>query len=328
MSYNPASFGGMVVDHVRRNAYLEVLDRYVTPDSRVLDLGCGTGFFTMAALQRGAKQVTAVELLEAVRLLPKVVADNGYAGRCRIYEGDVRDLDLEPFDLVISDMRGSVPLYHDHLDVLAHVHENLLCGGATLTPGNDRLRAALVSVPSWYDDACAPWQLDGHDWGHYRSSVLTTPRRLSELKSTSIATEPIVWGAVDYQSIDSLAQRHIGGRFATAATQTCMAHGVALWFDAEIAPGIEYSTAPSDFCPTYARMLHPFSEPLAVDEGQEVTIDVMAHRSTSGWSWEWGARTSSERRAHSSLDGLLISAEQLHQTPASAADSTTSVRLL
>lgn len=304
----------MVVDHVRRDAYLSILDRVITPESRVLDLGCGTGFFTLAALERGARHVVGVELLDPVRLLPKVVADNGYADRCEIYQGDVRELDLDTFDVVISDMRGSVPLYYDHLDVLTHVHENLLNPDALLLPLSDTLRAALVTLPSWYDDRCAPWELDGHDWSHYRSLVLSTPTKLQKVESEAVISEPVSWGQLDYHDRESLAQRHIGGDFASAATSTGVAHGIALWFDATIAPGVSYSTAPSDFAPTYGRMVHPFAEPLDIIEGEDVTISVMAHRTKTAWSWEWGARAPSGRRQHNTLDSLLVSPNSLDET--------------
>ena len=311
MSYGAASFGGMVTDHVRRNAYLSVLDDVVGPETRVLDLGCGTGFFTLAALERGAAQVVGVELLDAVRLLPKVVSNNGYADRCQIYQGDVRELDIGTFDVVISDMRGSVPLYYDHLDVITHVHESLLQPEATLLPLCDRLRAALVSLPTWYDARRKPWGLDDHDWSHYQTLVLSTPTKFQKLEAEKTISEPITWGQLDYHDLDSLKQRHVGGDFDTIATSTGNAHGVALWFDAVIAPDVKYSTAPGDFAPTYGRMVHPFPEPLAVSIGEDVTVSVMAHRTKTTWSWEWGAQANSGRRQQNTLDSLLVPPERL-----------------
>ena len=311
MAYGPAQFGGMVVDAERREAYNEALDRYVRPETRVLDLGCGTGFFTLGALARGAAHVTAVEIFDSVRLLPEVVDANGFGDRCTIYQGDVRKLDLEPFDLVISDMRGSVPLYHDHLDVLSHVHEHLLADNAILLPLADKLRAGLVTLPEWYEDRSAPWHLDAHDWSRCEKTVLSQPVKRSELLASALVTTPIEWGSIDYHSTESLARRSFGGSFAASATRAADAHAIALWFDASIAPGIEYSTEPSSHSPTYGRMIHPFPEPVALEDGEELTITIRAHRGPTSWSWEWGTQTSSERRFVTSLDAMLVSPEQL-----------------
>jgi len=61
MSYSVHNFGTMLFDHVRREAYLEVIRR-LAPGSRVLDLGAGTGFFSIAALNAGADHVVAGDL--------------------------------------------------------------------------------------------------------------------------------------------------------------------------------------------------------------------------------------------------------------------------
>ena len=79
--YSVRDFGGMITDDVRRTAYLAAIRKFA-PGARVLDLGCGTGFFTLAALELGAEHVTAIDLADGVRLLPQVIAQNGY---CLLY---------------------------------------------------------------------------------------------------------------------------------------------------------------------------------------------------------------------------------------------------
>lgn len=311
MVYGPAQFGGMVVDAARRDAYSAAISRYVLPETRVLDLGCGTGFFTLAALASGAAHVTGVEVLDSVRLLPEVVQANGFEGRCSVYQGDVRELDLEPFDLIISDMRGSVPLYSDHLEVLSHVHEHLLAPGATLLPLQDTLRASLVTLPDWYERRVAPWHLDSHDWSRYEQTVLSEPVKLFDMPADAIASSTVSWDHIDYHSTESLKRRTFGGSFEARATHNVDAHGIALWFDAEIAPGLGYSTEPSSFQPTYGRMVHPFPEPVPLEKGAELLLSVRAYRSSDSWAWEWGVNAPSGTRSLSSLDGMLVSPLEL-----------------
>ena len=53
--------GVMIADRVRVEAYRQALRRVVTPDSIVIDLGAGTGIFTLLACQLGARHVYAIE---------------------------------------------------------------------------------------------------------------------------------------------------------------------------------------------------------------------------------------------------------------------------
>jgi predicted RNA methylase len=51
----------MLEDTARVGPYREALTRLVTPATRVLDLGCGTGLLGLLALQAGAKVLYAIE---------------------------------------------------------------------------------------------------------------------------------------------------------------------------------------------------------------------------------------------------------------------------
>ena len=60
MSYSIRDYGTMMADEVRTNAYAEALRRAVRPGDVVLDLGAGTGIFSLLACRFGARRVHAV----------------------------------------------------------------------------------------------------------------------------------------------------------------------------------------------------------------------------------------------------------------------------
>jgi len=134
MSYSVTDFGNMINDEVRRTAYLAALDRYAK-GSRVLDLGCGTGFFTLAALDRGAREVVAVEVSNSALLIPPLLEDNGSPKNCSIFYGDVREIDaLGRFDLIVSDLRGITPFFQDSFEIINYAKETLLDTNGLLLP--------------------------------------------------------------------------------------------------------------------------------------------------------------------------------------------------
>src|SRR4029077_3586711 len=81
----------MFVDPLKAGAYLRALERQVRPGMRVLDVGAGTGIFSVAAAKLGAEKVWAVEsrpILETARAL---AAENGVASAIEFVRGDLFD---------------------------------------------------------------------------------------------------------------------------------------------------------------------------------------------------------------------------------------------
>ncbi len=324
MGYAASDFGTMVDDAARRSAYLEAIERHVTPQTRVLDLGCGFGFFTLAALSMGAREVVGVEVLDAVRLLPDVIRANGYEDRAQVHQGDVRELDLGRFDLIISDLRGSSPLFGEHLDVVAYANEHLLADGGRLLPQRDGLCAALVSLPEWFEKRRRPLHVDGHDWSAVESVVLGEPVRVSEVAADSVVSSDLTWSHIEYGNADDLALRHRQGVGDVEILRSGSVHGIVAWFDAVIDDGLEFSTRPGDRRPTYGRMVYPFVQPIELSVGERVRLSMGAHKVGKRWVWEWAAKTASDRRSGTTLDGLEIGSSVLR----SLADEKAPTRLL
>ncbi len=303
--YNIRNFGRMIVDAARREAYLGALEAAIDPSSRVLDLGAGTGFFTLAALGLGAREVVAVEMMDAIELLPGVVRDNGFESRCQIYRGDVRELDIGTFDLIISDLRGVGPLYGNHLEVIDYANKHLLSDGGVLLPLRDRLGAALIAAPEERDRRIKPWHVDEYSYAPYEHSSLTAPGSLRE-SSPTVLTEPVIWAEIDYRCTTSLEQRHFGGSFQSRVTQDGAADGIVYWFEASITEDHHYSTKLGDSDPTYGRLYLPFKKELTLTEGEQVSLSIEAMKIGGDYAWRWGASAGLEVRGHSSLDQQIV----------------------
>lgn len=303
--YSVVDFGRMVLDDARRDAYLGAIAAHVTPTSRVLDLGCGTGFFTIAALRAGAAHVTAIDLAEAARVVPDVCRANGLADRVSVWLGDVRKLDTEPFDVVISDLRGVVPLYGKHLEVIAEVRERLLAPGGILLPSRDRLNVALATHPVWRRRLERLADIFPGDWSAALDLVALTPTH-EQLDEDVLASTEGTWAEVDYADVAGLRRRHVGGQATVTTSDQRVVDGLAVWFDAEIDEAHGFTTRPSPAEPTYRRMFLPLGEGLVVEAGESVVVRIDAFRTGSGWSWKWSAESSGGRRECSTLDHLPL----------------------
>ena len=108
--YMPMLYYHMFVDPLKAAAYIRALERQVKPGMRVLDVGAGTGIFSVVAARLGAERVWAVEsrpILETARALAE---ENGVASRIELVRGDLFDPAVAErigeVDLVVSEFIG------------------------------------------------------------------------------------------------------------------------------------------------------------------------------------------------------------------------------
>jgi len=80
---------------------------HVVHKAKVLELGCGTGAISLLLENRGASEVTAIDVNPKITaLLRRSVADNGLAAKIKVVDGDIcnyKELLLpESMDLVVA----------------------------------------------------------------------------------------------------------------------------------------------------------------------------------------------------------------------------------
>ena len=138
--------------HASTQLCLEGVETYLVPGSSVLDLGCGSGILSIAALALGASRVTGVDIdPKAVDVAYENAALNGFGkDRCRYLAGNILDdpalaaeLGREMAPLVLANIVADViiPLAPMVPDLLAE-GGTFLCSGIIDQRG-DEVAAAL-----------------------------------------------------------------------------------------------------------------------------------------------------------------------------------------
>src|SRR5207247_3109327 len=80
----------MLNDRTRTSAYLASISKAVRPGDVVLDIGTGTGVFSIAAAQAGERHVYAIEAGRIVKDARTLFEDNGVDDRVMLF----RDLSI------------------------------------------------------------------------------------------------------------------------------------------------------------------------------------------------------------------------------------------
>ena len=138
--------------HASTQLCLEGIERYLVPSGRVVDLGCGSGILSIAALALGAKTVVGVDIdPKAVDVAYENAALNSFGkDRCRYLAGNVlndpalvAELSRTPAGLVLANIVADViiPLAPMVPGLLAE-DGTFLCSGVIAQRG-DEVAAAL-----------------------------------------------------------------------------------------------------------------------------------------------------------------------------------------
>src|SRR5947207_11475447 len=147
LMYSLSLHAEMVADRVRVDAYARALRSVVTPDSFVVDIGTGIGIFAVIARRLGARRVVAIEPSDAIAVARLIAQENDQSD-IEFIQALAKDVTLsEPADVIVSDLRGVLPLFDNHLPSIIDARQRLLAPGGRLIPAADTLYAAVVEAP-------------------------------------------------------------------------------------------------------------------------------------------------------------------------------------
>jgi len=285
--YDLAGYGKMIMDRIRTSAYQEALARAIKPGDVVVDLGAGTGLFTLYACRLGAKQVHSIEPNPIIQVAREIVQANGFSDRVFFHQAMSFDVELpQPADVVVTDPRGVLPLKERAVPTIIDARRRLLKPGGALIPQRDTIWAALVEANEIYiTDYEDPWRRsnDGFNMEAARQRRVNTFTR-QHLKCAQLLSVPVPWATLDYRTVETAS---VAGTVAFEVLRPVLADGFVLWFDSELTDGINLSNAPGKPELIYGQLLFPMQERLPVLPKQLITVDARANLIGDDYVWQW-----------------------------------------
>lgn len=284
--YTVPNYNRMIADHARVEAYSRALQQAVRPDSVVVDIGTGTGIMTLLACRFGARRVFAIEPDDVIQVAREVIRANGYADRVEFFQQPSASVTPpERADVVVSDLRGILPLYQLHLPTIVDARKRLLKPGGVLIPHSDTLWAALAEVPDVYADHVAVQVPDSYqfDFGPARRRACNDLLK-ARVSPEQLLADPQRWATLDYLSLES---PHVSAELHWKARRGGTAHGVVLWFDTVLGPGAEFSNSPATPELVYGRALLPFEHPVLLETSDAISLGLHANLVKNDYLWRW-----------------------------------------
>jgi type I protein arginine methyltransferase len=284
--YSLFGYGDMITDN-RIEPYFQALKSSVKPGSVVLDIGTGTGFFAILACQVGAKKVYAIEPDDSIIVARQVAIDNGYSDRIEFIQAISTQVNLpEKVDVIISDLRGVIPLFQHHIGSISDARDRFLAPDGIQIPQKDTLWLTLISDAEGYTKKYqSPWQ--NHPYGcnlTANQKFVTNTWHKTRIQPEQLLVEPQIWTTLDYTTITN---PNVKNTLTWSISESGTMHGLGLWFDTVLAEGIGFSNAPDQPPYIYSNAFFPFSSPVDLAPGDQVTVTLQAKLIGDDYIWTW-----------------------------------------
>jgi protein arginine N-methyltransferase 1 len=318
--YSLAGYGQMVADQIRTEAYARALRQAVHPGSVVIEIGTGPGVFAVLACQLGARRVYAIEPAPVIQVAREIAAANGCADRIEFIEDLSTHVKLPvQADVIVSDLRGVLPLFQSHLPSIVDARRRFLAPGGTLIPKRDEVWVTVAESAEQYARVVGSWE------NNTLGLNLDPARRLAvndfqkgRFTPQQLLAPPRLWTTLDYGTVDSSDVR---GLMNFSIQRPGTGHGIVVWFETCLADGIGFSNAPGAPEAIYGSMFLPWPEPVSLSEGQTLSVVLEASLVDNDYVWRWitqinpaGSAGKALRFEQSQLAGAIFSLEKLRRS--------------
>lgn len=281
----------MICDRVRTGAFQRAIESVVRPGDVVLDVGAGSGILSVFAARAGAARVYAVERTSAAVLAQEIAAANGVAEIVQVIHGDVTDVELpERVDVIVSEWLGGFGIDEGMLVPVIVARDRWLKPGGVMIPRLVMAWAALVhdrylaEMVEFLRDS--PYGLRFDDLvektvneiiysGTFRHLAAHDRRsEASQLWTTDASLIPLQQAQAPHEAETLLPVRGYG-----------TANALALWFSAQLAPGVSLSVGPGDPPTHWGMTTAPLRGPVQLTPGMVVRARVRTALARPAGTW-------------------------------------------
>jgi precorrin-6B methylase 2 len=258
----------MIRDRIRTESFKRAIDSVVRPGDVVLDFGAGSGILSVLAARAGAARVYAVEQTTMAVLAQELAFANGFGETVRVMQGDVMEIEPpEQVDVIVSEWLGGFGIDEGMLVPLIAARDRWLKPEGIMIPSTVTAWIALVHDAYLKDmvdflrdnpygvdleELVAKTLNEIHYSGSFRHLALGDRRsEPAPLWTTDAGLITLEQAGAPHEAEVVLSVRERG-----------MANALALWFGAELAPGIALSVGPGDLPTHWGMTTAPLSSPV------------------------------------------------------------------
>ncbi len=264
----------LIADRVRNQAFEKALRAVIKKgETTVADIGAGTGLLGLMAAKLGAREVFLYEAAEVAGVAAKIIKANG-ARNCHLIPCHSTEMvDPPRVDVVVSETLGNYAFEEHMIESLADAKKRFLKPGGVIIPrALEQFVAPVVSdrIQVEFD----AWEGTGLDLSVARQMSLNNIY-VRTLKPNELLGAQ-VWDKIAFGTDARSARKgEVSWKLAEAAT----VYGFAVWWEAELVPGVTLSTAPGAPRTHWEQLYFPLLAPIAVKKGETVGVTLRSRTS-------------------------------------------------
>jgi protein arginine N-methyltransferase 1 len=276
----------MLTDKNRLDGYVKALKEIIKPDSVVLDLGAGTGVFSVLACEFGAKKVYSVEVNHLINLLRDVIKERGLESKIEIIQKLSTDIELkQKANVLVSDIHGAFPLYESSIETIIDARERLLTPDAVMIPKRETIFFAVSMADEIYKKNVSRYLEDFYGFKIPSAERLVYNQYFSAKdKGEKLLTKPGVFAEIDYRTV---TETSFTNQIELEIQEDGIAHGLRGWFENVISDGNSVTNAIDVEETTYASPFFPFENEVQVKTGDIVSVNISAKYQSGDYNWSW-----------------------------------------
>ncbi len=281
----------MIRDIVRTDAFRRAIDSVVRPGDVVLDVGAGSGILSVFAARAGAARVYAVERTTIAVLAQELAAANGVADVVEVIQGDLFDIDLpEQVDVIVSEWLGGFGIDEGMLTPVIAARDRWLKPGGAMIPSSVTAWAGLVH-DRYLDDMVEfmrnnPYGVELDDLIEKTVNEISYSGSFRHLEAGDMRSEGSPLWVTDTQTIPlEEAQAAHAAEIRLAIHEQGTANALALWFSAELAPGVSLSVGPGDPATHWGMTTAPLRSSVELMPGMVVRSKVRTAPAHPAGTW-------------------------------------------
>lgn len=274
----------MLKDSVRTSSLQRAIEATVKPGDVVLDLGCGTGILGYFACRAGARRVYAMEGGEIIDLARRICNANGFTDRIVFIDSLSTEAELpELVDVIVTETIGNFGVDEGILSSIIDAKKRFLKAGGTIIPRVLELFVAPFEHGRFYKQI--------EDWD---AGLLG----LDFSVARHVAANSLHWVKVDFENLlgraasllsfdlPAMEMTEVAGAAALEIQREGTLHGLAGWFKADLAPGIQLTNAPPLEAHSWTHAVFPLERPISVQTGDQLKVQFKCPLNSTVMNWQ------------------------------------------